>query len=76
VHLLQELLLCGSAGLPCVLAAAMPDKYLDNHVDLPLVELEYDYKGSIQVGPVPGNMGFATVDLGGKLWTRRSTRPP
>jgi len=48
----------------------MPEKFLHNHVDLPLVELEYDYKGSVQVGPVPGNLGFATVDVGGKLWAR------
>ena len=59
-----------------MLAAAMPEKYLHNHVDLPLVELEYDYKGSVQVGPVPGNMGFATVDVGGKLWAHRFTRLP
>ena len=59
-----------------MLAAAMPDKYLLDHADLPHVELEYDYKGSVQVGPVPGNMGFATVDVGGKLWAHRFTRLP
>ncbi len=65
--LLQELLLCGSAGLPCLLAAAMPNKYLVSPSSTP-TELEFDFGGEIQIGQVEGISSYATIDIGGKFW--------
>jgi len=74
---LQELLYCGSAGLPCLLAAASPEIYLSSKSNLlrppvfPSTELEFDFRGEVQVGQALDSIGHASVDVGGKLWAWR-----
>jgi len=64
---LQELLYCGSAGLACLVAQAMPETYLEMHNELPPTELELDFGGEIQINRVSDVDGFATIDVGGEL---------
>jgi hypothetical protein len=67
----QELRLCGSAGMPCLLAAAVPELFLDGP-SLPFTELEFDFKGSMKISCNRARgKGFATIEIGGEMLSQQ-----